>query len=95
MFKIEQEQRNSAERKITKSLPERAREAEEKWRADRGLSKGLHRRGNAKARELRRRAECPDEPKANVRHRRYREKRLGKLCAASKVRRIDPVGEVV
>jgi len=95
MSKIEQEQKNSAERKTTKSLPERAREAEEKWRADRGLSKSLHRRGNAKARERRRCAECPDEPKANVRHRRYREKRLGKLGAASKVRRIDPVGDVV
>jgi hypothetical protein len=95
MFKIEQEQRNSAERKITKSLPERAREAEEKWRVEQRLSKGLHRKGNAIAQERRRSAECPKEPRANVRYRRYCKKRLGKLGAASKVRRIDPVGEFV
>src|SRR5437588_35637 len=29
-------------RKNAKSLPERAREAEEQWRAERSLSKGLH-----------------------------------------------------
>jgi hypothetical protein len=94
MSKIEQK-RNSAERKITKSLPERAREAEEKWRVEQRLSKGLHRKGNAIAQERRRSAECPKEPRANVRYRRYCKKRLGKLGAASKVRRIDPVGEFV
>jgi hypothetical protein len=93
MPKIELELTDRAKKQSTKtkSLAERAREAEEQWRAERGLSKGLHRKGNVKARERRRRAECPDEPKANVRHRRYREKRLGKLGAASEVRRIDPV----
>lgn len=90
MTKIEDEIRKNA-----KSLPERAREAEEQWRAERGLSKGLHRRGNAMARERRRRAECPKEPKAAVRHRRYRKKQLGKFGAASEVRRIDPAGEAI
>jgi hypothetical protein len=71
------------------SLPERAREAEEKWRAERSLSKGLHLRGNAMARERRRQVECPKEPKAAVRYRRYRKKQLGKLGPASKVRRVD------
>jgi hypothetical protein len=88
MPKIEQEVRD--ERQSTKSLPERAREAEEQWRTELRLSKGLHRRGNATAREHRRRAECPKEPKAAVRYRCYRKKQLGKLGAASKVRRIDP-----
>jgi len=87
MPKIEQEVRD--ERQSTKSLPERAREAEEQWRAEHGLSKGLHRRGNATAREHRRRAECPKEPKAAVRYRRYREKQYGKFGAASKVRLVD------
>jgi hypothetical protein len=79
-----------------KVLRGRAREAEELWRAARGLSKGLHRKANAEARERRRRTECPTEPKATVRYRRYRKKQLGKLGAASKVRRIDQrPGEVV
>ena len=83
-------------RKNAKSLPERAREAEEQWRAERSLSKGLHLRGNAMARERRRQVECPKEPKAAVRHRRYRKKQLGRLGAASKVRTIDPItGEVI
>jgi hypothetical protein len=95
MSKIEQKKKSSADRKIAKSLPERAREAEEQWRADRGLSQGLHRKGNAIAQERRRSAECPKEPRANVRYRRYCKKRLGKLGAASKVRVIDPVGAVI
>ncbi len=74
----------------TKSLPERARETEKEWRDELGLSKGLHRKGNATARAHRRSTECPKEPKATVRHRRYRKRQLGKLGAASKVRCIDP-----
>ena len=91
----EQELKNSAKKNSSKSLPERAREVEEQWRADRGLSQGLHRKGNAIAQERRRSAECPKEPRANVRYRRYCKKRLGKLGAASKVRVIDPVGAVI
>jgi hypothetical protein len=72
-----------------KVLRGRAREAEELWRAARGLNKGLHGKGNAKARERRRRTECPKEPKANVAHRRYRDKQFGKMGAASKARRIE------
>jgi hypothetical protein len=68
-----------------------ASEAEQKWRAAHGLTKGLHNASNAKAAHRRKRVECPKEPKANVRHRRYRKKQLGKLGAASKVRRIDPL----
>jgi hypothetical protein len=71
-------------------LRARALEAEKQWRAARGLDEGLHRKGNAKGRKRRRRAVCPKEPKANVRFRRYRDKRLGKMGAASTVRRIDP-----
>ena len=56
MPKIEKELKDSA-KKSAKSLPERAREAEEQWRAERGLSKGLHLRGNAMARERRRQVE--------------------------------------
>jgi hypothetical protein len=95
MPKGKQEMKNSAERKITKSLSERAREVEEQWRSELRLSKGLHRRDNVIARERRRRAECPNEPKAAVRYRRYRKKQLGTLGAASEVRRIDPAGEVI
>ena len=95
MLNSEQELKNSAKKNSSKSLPERAREAEEQWRADRGLSQGLHRKGNAIAQERRRSAECPKEPRANVRYRRYCKKRLGKLGAASKVRVIDPVGAVI
>ena len=93
MPESKQELTNSA--KTKKPLGERAREAEEQWRAELGLSKGLHRRGNAMAREGRRRAECPKEPKAAIRYRRYRKKQLGKFGAASEVRRIDPVGVVI
>ena len=82
MPESEQEVKNGAKTKSSKSLPERAREAEKQWRAELGLSKGLHRRGNAIRRESRRRAECPKEPKAAVRYRRYRKKQLGKLGAA-------------
>ena len=54
---------NSA--KTKKPLGERAREVEEQWRAELGLSKGLHRRGNATAGECRRRAECPKESESS------------------------------
>jgi hypothetical protein len=90
MTKIDQQSTDIANRQSTKSLPERAREAEDEWRAKLGLSKGLHRKGNAMARERRRRSECPKEPKAALRYRRYRKKQLGKLGSASTVRRIDP-----
>jgi hypothetical protein len=83
----EQEVTNSA--KTKQPLGERAREVEEKWRAKYGLSKGLYRRGNAIARDRRLRAECPKEPKATVRHRRFRKKQLGKFGAASTVRLVD------
>ena len=99
MPKIERNVREHAklqEKQVAKSLAERAREAEEEWRSERGLSKGLHCRGNAMARERRRRVECPKEPKAAVRYRRYRKKQFGKLGAASTLRRIDPTtGEQV
>ena len=72
------------------------REAEEKWRGERGLTQGLHRVGNAKAANRRKRALCPKEPKANTRYRRWKAKLLGSFGAASKVRRINPVtGEVM
>ena len=90
MTKIEDEMRKNAQ-----SLRVRARKAEEQWRAELGLSKELHRRSNAMAREARRRVECPKEPKAAVRYRRYRKKQLGKFGAASEVRRIDPAGEAI
>lgn len=93
MPKIEQDGKEGAKRQEeqgAKSLAKRAREVEEKWRTKRGLSKGLHCTGNAMARERRRRAECPAEPKAAVRFRRYLKKQLGKLGAASTVRYIDP-----
>jgi hypothetical protein len=95
MPNCEQELKNSAKKNSSKSLPERAREAEEKSRVEQRLSKGLHRKGNAIAQERRWSAECPKEPRANVRYRRYCKKRLGKLGAASKVRVIDPVGAVI
>jgi hypothetical protein len=72
-----------------KRLSARAREIEKRWREARGLTPRLNRKGNAKA-SKRRRAECPHEPKANVRHRAYRDKQLGKMGAASKMRRIAP-----
>ena len=72
-----------------KRLRARASKIEERWRKARGIGKGLHRKGNAMAGKRRRRAECPKEPKANVRHRLYRDKQLGKMGAASKVRRIE------
>jgi hypothetical protein len=68
----------------------RATEAENQWLSAHGLSKELHRMSNAEARARRRSVECPKELKANVRYRRYRDKRLGKRGAASKVRHIDP-----
>jgi hypothetical protein len=69
------------------SLSARAREAETRWCNALRLSKDLHSRENAKATKRRRRKECPTEPKAAARHRRYRDKQLGKLGAASTVRR--------
>jgi hypothetical protein len=51
MSKIEQEKDNARK----KLLPERAREAEGQWRAELGLNKRLHRKGNAARRERRQR----------------------------------------
>jgi hypothetical protein len=85
-----QDATKTTEKRISKSLAERAREAENQWRADLGLGKSLHRRGNAMAGQRRRHAECPIESNCGVRYRRYRNKQLGKLGAASKARRVDP-----
>ena len=85
MTKIGDESRENA-----KPLRTRARESEERWREARGLTALLNRKGNAKAGKRRRGAECPKVPKANVRHRLYRDRQLGKMGAASKVRSIDP-----
>lgn len=89
MAKFEEKKETAKNQNTKKSLPERSRETEKEWRAKLGLSKGLHRKRNAVAGEHRRQAECPKEPKAAVRYRRYRKKQLGKLGPASKVRRID------
>jgi hypothetical protein len=67
----------------------RARDAEQAWRDERGLTKGLHRLGNAKRRERRRRAECPKEPKANVRYRRWRDSLLGEITTCAKPVKIN------
>ncbi len=82
---------NDKTKESVKQLRERAGKIEQKWRDARGLTKGLHHIGNAKAAKRRKRAECPKEPKASVRFRRWREKQVGKMGPASKVRRIDPV----
>jgi hypothetical protein len=71
-------------------LRSRAKEAEKSWLLARGLTPDLNRKSNGKARARRMSAECPKEPKASVRYRRYRKKQLGKLGPASKVRRFDP-----
>jgi hypothetical protein len=76
-------------RENAKRLSARAREIEKRWREARGLTPRLNRKSNAKAGK-RRRTECPQEPKANVRHRVYRDKQLGKMGAASKMRRVAP-----
>jgi hypothetical protein len=78
-------------RENAKLLRVKAHEAEEQWRAAHGLSKDLRRETEDWRRRRRRRAkrECPEEPKANVLQRRYRDKQLGRMGAASKVRRID------
>ena len=89
MAKTEEKKETAKNENAKKSLPERSREIEEDWRAKHGLSKGLHRKRNTIAGERRRQAECPKEPKAAVRYRRYRKKQLGKLGPASRVRRID------
>lgn len=73
-----------------KPLPERAREVDDKWRKARRLTTNLNHIGNARARKRRQRAEAPKETKANVKFRHWRDKKLGKMGAASKVRRIDP-----
>ena len=58
--------------------------------AVRGAAEGLTQAQiNATAREHGRRAECPKEPKAAVRYRRYRKKQYGKAGPASKVRLVD------
>ena len=73
----------------TRSLAKRAREKEDQWRKARGLTKRMNRKGNAKA--MKRRAASPKEPRGVAKYRLYRDRKLGKLGAASKVRRIDPV----
>jgi hypothetical protein len=73
----------------TESSRKRAMKAEAAWRASRGLSKSLQHKGNVTAARRRKRAECPKESKASAKRRRWREKLLGKMGAASKVRRID------
>jgi hypothetical protein len=74
----------------------RATEDQKRWREKYKVSRGLHRKRNAKACRERKHAECPSEPKAAGRYRRWRDGKLGKMGAASKVRRIDPTtGEVI
>jgi hypothetical protein len=81
-----------AERKVDpRPLAKRANEKEEKWRKVRGLTKEMNRWSNAKAMKRRRQASNPKEPKAAAKFRRYRDRKLGKMGAASKVRHIDPL----
>ena len=79
-----------------RSLAKRASEIEEQWRGPRGLTKRMNQKSNARAMKRRRRASNPKEPKGAAKFRRYRDRKLGKIGAASKVRHIDPAtAEVV
>src|ERR1700722_10547389 len=78
-----------------RSLAKRAGEKEERWRAARRLTKRLNRKVNAKAMKLRQRKSTPKEPKGASQHRRFRDGKLGKMGAASNVRRIDPLTGVI
>lgn len=69
----------------------RAHEREEQWRNVRGLTKAMNWKSNADSMEKRRRSSNPKEPKSAAKDRQYRDAKLGKLGAASKVRHIDPV----
>jgi hypothetical protein len=71
-------------------LHSRAEEAEKDWLSARGLTMDLNRKSNAKPRARRMSTESPKEAKANICYRRYRQKQLGKLGPASKVRRLNP-----
>ena len=72
------------------SLAKRADEMEDRWRKLRGLTKQVNHKSNAKPMKRRRRKSNPKEPKGAAKFRQYRDKKLGKLGAASRVRRIDP-----
>ena len=80
-----------------KLMRAKATEDEDQWREKRGLTTGLHwQRRTEKAGGRRKRAECPSEPKATKQYRRWRNKKLGTMGAALRVRRIDPrTGEVM
>ena len=74
-----------------RSLTKLASEKEERWRAARGLTKRLNRKSNATAMKRRQRVSNPKEPKGAAKYRRYRDRKRGRMGAASKVRHIDPV----
>ena len=74
----------------------RAKEIEQHWREVCGLSRGLHQVNNAAPAVRRKFAECPHQSKLAKRYAYRRDKRLGKMGAASCVRHIDPLtGEVM
>jgi hypothetical protein len=70
-------------------LRARAIEAEKEWRESQGLGQQL---GNKR----KRRSDTRERKAIERKHEKHREQQLGKLGAASKVRRIDPAtGEVI
>jgi hypothetical protein len=69
-------------------MSDKANTEEKRWRAAKGLSEDLTRMANAKRAATRKRAECPAEPRANARYRKFRDKSLGKLGSASKARKL-------
>ena len=71
----------------SRSLAKRASEIEEQWLGRRGLTKRMNQKSNARAMK---RASNPKEPKGAAKYRRYQDRKLGKMGAASKVRHIDP-----
>jgi len=70
-----------------RSLAKRASEKEKERRERRGLTKQMNQKSNARAMK---RASNPKEPKGAAKYRRYQDRKLGKMGAASKVRHIDP-----
>jgi hypothetical protein len=73
------------------SLAKRASEKEERWLGARGLTERLNRKSNAAPMMRRQTVSNPKEPKGTAKYRRYRDRKLGRMGAASKVRHIDPV----
>ena len=75
--------------KATTSGNAKLQQIERDWLDDRNLDRALHNRTNGAATRKRKRTQCPKEPRAAARWRRYQTRKLGSFGATGPCRKVE------